>query len=82
MRRVGRFYITDEQVAERPDEVRAIMGWCIVTGVTHDPYHFRREYIALSDGFSEIEDDAPIPLYTATHLPAEGIVQFYPAPPE
>jgi len=82
MRRVGKFYITDEQVDQRPEEVRAIMGWCIVTGVTHDPYLFRRDYTAISDGFTEIADDAPIPRYTATHIPAEGIVQFYPAPPE
>ena len=77
MKRAGVFYVDDEMIATDPERVRAIMGWVIVLEAEHQPQYQRYRYVALSEGFEEIEDDAAPPSYHVNFYEG-GQIQFYP----
>ena len=60
------------------------MAWVIVTSAVHHGYDAPSEtpahyaYEALGEQFAEIEDDAPLPLYSVNFYEGDQ-VQFYPA---
>lgn len=60
----GRFDVPLRRIAENPDEVRLIMGQCIVVACVVNETEGLIHYIALSPEFDPVETDSQAPYYS------------------
>jgi hypothetical protein len=74
-RRVGKFYIQEDFLCEKPDLVLRLMGQVLVVRCEHLLHRGRFEYIGLSDLFEECPRGGVPPEYDIVFIEAEQCIE-------
>lgn len=72
---IGIFYIDPLRMMANPDEVKLIMGRCIILSATYEPEYFRWRYAALSDDFRPLPRGYSAPTYTWLFEQQDGVMK-------